>query len=148
MVILLWMIAYAWTKWHSTDDILNAFPKRKKMYVLIEISLKGATSYCKVVHMINFLYRMINTFRPRQNCRHFTDDIFKCIFLNEKVWIWLKISLKFVPKVRINNTPALVQIMAWCLPGQIMVWHRAGNKPLSQPMMVTRSQWVEVARGE
>ena len=31
--------------------------------------------------------------------RHFADDIFKCIFLNEKVCISLKISLKFVPKV-------------------------------------------------
>ena len=26
---------------------------------------------------------------------HFTDDIFKCIFLNENVWISLKISLTF-----------------------------------------------------
>ena len=51
-----------------------------------------------------------NTLRPRQNCCHFSDDIFKCIFLNETVWIALKISLKFVPMVRINNIPALVQI--------------------------------------
>ena len=27
---------------------------------------------------------VVNTLRPRQNCRHFTDNIFKCIFLNEK----------------------------------------------------------------
>ena len=59
----------------------------------------------------------LNTLRPRQNCRHFTDDIFKCIFLNENVWISLKISLPFVPKFRINNIPALVIIMAWCQPG-------------------------------
>ena len=26
------------------------------------------------------------------------DDIFKCIFLNENVWILIKISQKFVPK--------------------------------------------------
>ena len=82
-----------------------------------------------------------NTLRPNQNGRHFPDDIFKCMFLNKNVWISLKISLKFVPKVRINNIPALVQIMAWCRPG---------DKPLSEPMMVsllthicvTRSQWV------
>ena len=54
-----------------------------------------------------------NTLRPRQNGRHFVDDIFKCIFLNENVWIAIKISLKFVPKDSINNIPALVQIMAW-----------------------------------
>ena len=28
---------------------------------------------------------LINTLRPRQNGRHFADDIFKCIFVNENV---------------------------------------------------------------
>ena len=56
---------------------------------------------------------IVNTLRPRQNGRHFADDIFKCIFLNENVWISIKISLKFVPKGPINNIPVLVQIMAW-----------------------------------
>ena len=50
--------------------------------------------------------------RPRQNERHFTDNIFKYIFFNENIWISIKISLKFVPKGPINNFPALVQIMA------------------------------------
>ena len=45
--------------------------------------------------------------RPRRNRRHFADDIFKCIFLNENVLISIKISLKFVPKGQINNIPAL-----------------------------------------
>ena len=40
------------------------------------------------------------------------DAIFQWIFLNEKVWILIKISMKFVPKGPINNIPALVQIMA------------------------------------
>ena len=82
-----------------------------------------------------------NSLRPRPNRRHFTDDILKCIFLNEDVWIPSTISLKFVPKSLINNNPALVQIMAW---------RRSGDKPLSEPMMVrlpthicvTRPQWV------
>ena len=30
-------------------------------------------------------------------------DIFICIFLNENVWISIKNSLKFVPKILINN---------------------------------------------
>ena len=83
----------------------------------------------------------INTLRPRQNGRHFADSIFKCIVLNENVWIPIKISLKFVPKGPSNNIPALVQIMAW---------RRPGDKPLSEPMVVrslthicvTRPQWV------
>ena len=84
----------------------------------------------------------INTLRPRQNGRHFADDMFKCIFLSENIWIPIKISMKFVPKVPINNIPELVQIMAWRHPG---------DKPLSEPMMVsltahicvTRPQWVK-----
>ena len=62
-----------------------------------------------------------------QNGHEFPYDIFKCIFLNENIWISINDSLKFVPKGRIKNIPALVQIMAWC---------RSGDKPLSEPMMV------------
>ena len=50
----------------------------------------------------------VNTLRPRQNGRHFADAILKCIFLNENVWIPIEISLKFVPKIPIDNIPALV----------------------------------------
>ena len=83
----------------------------------------------------------LNSLRPRRNRRYFADDIFKSIFFNENVWILLQISQKIVPKVRINNIPALVQIMAWRQPG---------DKPLSEPMMfsllthicVTQPQWV------
>ena len=39
----------------------------------------------------------------------FADNIYKCIFLTENVWISLNISRKFVLEVRINNIPALVQ---------------------------------------
>ena len=42
------------------------------------------------------------------NGRRFPDDILKCIFLNEKLLISNKISLKFVPKGQINNIPSLV----------------------------------------
>ena len=49
----------------------------------------------------------LNTLRPRTNGRHFADDIFKCIFINENVRISLKISMKFISKVPINNIPAL-----------------------------------------
>ena len=77
-----------------------------------------------------------NTLRLRQNT-------FKRIFLNENVRILIVISLKFVTKGPINNYPTLVQIMAW---------RRSGDKPLSEPMMVsllthicvTRPQWVKL----
>ena len=83
----------------------------------------------------------INTLRPRQNGHHFPENIFNCLFLEENVWILIKISLKFVPKGPISKMSALVQIMAWRHPG---------DKPLSEQMMVsllmhiciTRPQWV------
>ena len=68
----------------------------------------------------------INTLRPIQNGRHFPDDISKCILLSENVLISIKISLKFVPKDPINNIPALT-----------MAWRRPGDKPLSEPMLVS-----------
>ena len=85
----------------------------------------------------------ISTLRPRQNGRRFADDTFRCTFLNENVRILIKISLKFVSKGPIKNIPALVQIMAW---------RRSGDKPLSEPMMVsllthicvTLPQWVNI----
>ena len=36
---------------------------------------------------------------PMQNDNHFSDNIFKCIFLHENVWILRNISLKVVPNV-------------------------------------------------
>ena len=95
------------------------------------------TRRCRHIH------QQLTHLRPRQNGHHFADDIFKCIFLDENVWITIKISPKFVPQGPINNIPALVQIMAW---------RRPGDKPLSEPMMVrlptnicaTRPQWVKM----
>ena len=89
-----------------------------------------------------FFTKELNTLRPRRNWQHLADDIFKRIFFNENVRISINNSLKFVPKGPINNIPALVQIMAW---------RRPGDKPLSEPMVVsltthicvTRPQWVK-----
>ena len=54
---------------------------------------------------------IINTFRRRQNCRDLADDMFKCIFLNENIWIAIKISLKIDPNGPFNNIPALDQLI-------------------------------------
>ena len=79
----------------------------------------------------------LTTLRPRQNGRHFPDDIFEWIFVNENARISIKISLKFVPRGPINDIPALVQIMAWRLPG---------DKPLSEPIVVRLPTHICVAR--
>ena len=123
----LYVIDFIWTciefQWHIY-----------RMYFLSKIGPHIEESASKL--------KFVNTLRPRQNGRHFADDMFKCIFLNENIWIPIEISLKFVPKGPIKNIPALVQILAW---------RRPGNKPLFEPMMVsslthiclTRPQWVK-----
>ena len=113
--------------------------------MLTEVVKGASVQGCKGERVLTILLSwcpIFNTLRPRQNGRHFADDIFKCILLNENAWIPNKISLKFVPKGPINNISSLVQIMAW---------RRPGDKPLSEPMMVrslmhicvTRPQWVK-----
>ena len=72
---------------------------------------------------------------------HFFHMSFSKDFLGRKYVISIEISLEFVPIGPLNNFQALVQIMAW---------RRLGDKPLSEPMMVsllthiciTRPQWV------
>ena len=79
----------------------------------------------------------LNTLRPRQVGRHFADDIFMRIFFNENFCILIKFSLKYVHNGPIDNNPALVEIMAW---------RRSGDKPLSQPMMISLPTHICVTR--
>ena len=146
---------------HFADDIFKCIFLNENVRISINISLKcvpkGPIDHIPALvqimawrrpvmislptHICVTRPQWVNTLRPRQNGRHFADDTFKCIFLNENVITSTKISLKFVPKCSINNIPTLVQIMAW---------RRPGDKPLSEPMMVrlsthicvTRPQWV------
>ena len=98
--------------------------------------------YQSIIRIRNENY--LDTLRPRQDGRRFSDDTFECIFLKENVIILIKISLKFVPNGPIDNITELVQIMAW---------RRPGDKPLSESMMVrlpthicaTLPQWVNIA---
>ena len=54
------------------------------------------------------------------------DDNFKCIFLNKNDRIPIRISPQIVPRSPIDNKPILVQVM---------VWRRAGDKPLPELML-------------
>ena len=71
---------------------------------------RSQTDSCLISHSWQTHNQIINlnTLRPRHNGHHSADNLFKCIFLNEDVWI----------SVPINNIPALVQLMAWCRPGK------------------------------
>ena len=135
--------------WHSTTDVLfgvqNALAEfiMNKYHcvgnVIFATAIKLALKCLCVCYLTAVVAGLFNTLRPRQNWRHFADDIFKCILLNENALIAIKISLKFVPKGPINNIPALVQIMAWLRPG---------DKPLSEPMMASLLAHISITRPE
>ena len=121
-----------WSRWWPPWDA----PRHQKVALLI----LSRRAHALPLRLVVVRYDL-NTLRPRKNGRHFADDMFKCIFLNVNVWIPIEISMTFVPKGSLNNNPALFQMMAW---------RRPGDKPLSEPMMVsslthicvTRPQWV------
>ena len=68
-----------------------------------KILLKTCSYYKQVSPASSETSVFINLSRPGQNGRHFTDDIFRCIFENGKFCILIiKSSLKFVPKVQLT----------------------------------------------
>ena len=69
---------------------------------------------------------VINLSHPGKNGRHFADDIFKYISMNEKLCISIQFSLKSIPEGVIDNKSALVHVMAW---------RRAGDKLLPEPRL-------------
>ena len=99
--------------------LLSAFNGDPVSFVVAQWRQKGRSPCVKGVlrsgsFMLLCITRLqwVNTLRPRKNGRYFPDGIFKCIFLNENVWISINISLTFIPKGQINNMPTLVRIMA------------------------------------
>ena len=93
----------------------------------------------QTIHVVRYEHIEVETRWPPFSRRHFRTH-----FLERKCYNLINDSLKFVPDGPINNFPVLVQIMAW---------HRPGDKPLSEPMMirlpthicVTRPQWVNTS---
>ena len=66
--------------------------------------------YVKSFHrMISYWWRQcpcwycLNSSPSGQSGRHFADNLFRCIFVNEMFCILIKISLKFVPRGLTNN---------------------------------------------
>ena len=88
------------------------------IYILLYIYI-GLIKYIMLTvdsGILHSLLIFVFTFRIiyAQWCHSQTLDILQTIFSN--AFSWLK--LKFVPKVWIIDSPALVQIMVWCLTGE------------------------------
>ena len=141
-------ITYVKADFFSTKPLetkLKRYLIEMQIFYFNKMFLKMSSVQCLPFYFMHphqhWWQHLINTLRPRQNGRHFPDDIFKWTFLNENVWISFDISLKFVPRGPINNIPTLVQVMAWRQPG---------DKPLSEPMMVRlpthTTKWTIISR--
>ena len=63
----------------------------------VNLGLTKCIAYNLHSHLMKFntVQIIINTMSPGQNGRHFSDDIFKCTFLNQNASCWIKVSLKF-----------------------------------------------------
>ena len=115
---------YLTQQWHITWHIhLMAISQEEVRKISITNTNFSITDLKLQPHFPGF--NKFNSSPPGQNGRHFTDDISRCIFVNEKFCILIEISLKFVSKGPIDNNPALVYIMTW---------RRISKKPLSEPM--------------
>ena len=121
--------ALVYTAWCHPLYVWNSFDETwKYLYFLsvyghCDIAVNWYPSSWKAKTCLSYL---VNLFSPGQNGCQFADDIFKWIFMNVKLHILIRISLKFVSKGQIDNKNALVQVMAWC-------W--IGDKPFSEPIM-------------
>ena len=115
-------------RWHCANLTIAPVPAKQPWWIWINTSCEiimndyitttkqSTTKPCAYLLGYTVFPAMslgVYTLRPDQNYRHFANDIFWCISLNENVWLSLKISLKFVSRVQINNVISLIQIMDW-----------------------------------
>ena len=91
---ILWWLIFKALLWGSCDVSWPA-------YVIMAVANVLGTNRCQSISNcfsktlqssnklcakeVGNLFYFFNTLRPRQNGRHFPDDIFRCIFLNETV---------------------------------------------------------------
>ena len=109
-----WFETPSWSLWRLCNDdnevTLKGMSKPSHRSTKSWYNNNNKTKHSEKVCTFRWIYSIfLNTLRPRQNCHHFADDIFKCMFLDDREWISLKISLKLFPKIWINNIPALVE---------------------------------------
>ena len=85
-------------------------------------------------HSLRQMINVFNSLRPRQNRHHIADDVFKYNFLNENVWIPIKMSLKFVPKDPFDLAPNRRQTIIWTNedPVQRHIYASLGLNELSE----------------
>ena len=92
---LMFCLICAWMNgWANKREADNLRRHRAHYHVTVMLCSSSAVNiWCVMsrISRVNLIW-LLSTLRPRQNGRHFPDDIFECIFLNENVWIPIKNS--------------------------------------------------------
>ena len=120
-------------QWHNRTRAYSKLPRMLPLVAMLKIvQLRSRTHTSWIISCLRQRFCVesgrsrLNSPPPGQNGNHFTDDSFRCIFVNEKFCILIKSSPNFVPKDPFDNNSALVEIMAW---------RRISDKPLSEPTL-------------
>ena len=137
--------AFSWMKiYHYTDVTMSAMASQITSLTMIYSTVYSGAGQKEHQSSASLAFVQGIHRWPMNSPREW--PVTRKIFPFDDVIMWISlISIKFVPKVPTSNTPALVQIMAWRQPG---------DKPLSEPMMVsllthicvTRPQWFNCWR--
>ena len=103
------------SQWRHMDDMVSQIASNSTFVQVNTIGKKQSSTLLALCGGIPPRWPMdsFNSSPPEQNGRHFADDIFRSIFVNEKFCILIKVSLNFVPEGPIDNNQALVWMMAW-----------------------------------
>ena len=133
----------------STDTMLHFecanYPRGQ--YVVIQQGGLGHT--LAVCEFIVVIQGNSGTWRPNQNGRRFSGDVFICIFFTEIVRLLIQIGVNCVPGGSIDNTSAFVQEMAWCWEGdnhylnQLHVWQSSWPASFSPVGLTLWPNWLD-----
>ena len=104
-VIMSWHCVCWWPSTVRWEDSLNKVMTKFRSHIYTGPALEG-----------------FNSSHPGQNGCHFTDNIFKCIFINEKFCIAIQISLRFVAKGPINYANPVYGVATICHQVRWLHW--------------------------
>ena len=112
----------------ESDQVL---PFRNLASISVAQALQLGPRFFKEIRLTNTVFRPrachnihINKLRPRQKGRHFDGDIFKCISVDESVWMSIKISMILFPMVENSSIGSENGLVTWSQ--QAVFWTNDG----------------------
>ena len=133
-----WLPVLAWISCWTNDRLAGDL--RRRAYIWRHYnSYNGSLRSPHILRLWWFTQSVHLIHRGRDKIADISQTTFSKAFSWMMLGISLKSSLKFLTKVPINNITTLIQVMAW---------RRLGDKPLSEPMMVSLCIYVLLGLNE